>query len=82
MSVSVSLQHCASEAAGPLPASLTICCRREGRMPATETHAADPPDGQSDQEEGKMGLSEFDSATREQRPWNILDVRRNLPAAA
>ena len=81
MSVSVTLQHCASEAAGPLPASLTFCCRLGGRMPATETHAADPPDGQSGREEGKMGHSEFDPATRERRPWNagrIVGAHRAL----
>ena len=50
-------------------------------MPATETHAADPPDGQSGQAEGKMGHSEFDPATRERRPWNagrIVGAKRAL----
>ena len=50
-------------------------------MPATETQAADPSDGQSGQEEGKMGHSEFDPATRERRPWNsgrIVGAKRAL----
>ena len=39
-------------------------------MSSTETHATDPPDGQSGQEEDKVGHSEFDPATQERRPSN------------
>jgi hypothetical protein len=42
--------------------------------------AADPLDGQSGQEEDKMGHSEFDPASRERRPWNAGKMVGAKPA--
>ena len=49
--------------------------------PLANMKAANPPIGQSGQEEDKMGHSEFDPATRERQPWNagrIVGAKRAL----